>query len=72
MRDSIHKYFQVGTIQWMSHPKRDVLESIRTIAKDDFFDALEVCKFADDATRAQAKDILEQSHLKVCYGARGL
>lgn len=70
MRDSIHKYFQVGTIQWMSHPKRDVLDSIATIAKDDFFDALEVCKFADDETRAQAKNILEQSHLKICYGAQ--
>ncbi|BDF57400.1 xylose isomerase [Christensenellaceae bacterium] len=70
MRDSIHKYFQVGTIQWMSHPKRGVLDSIATIAKDDFFDALEVCKFADDETRAQAKNILEQSHLKVCYGAQ--
>ncbi|MDO5111590.1 MAG: sugar phosphate isomerase/epimerase [Clostridia bacterium] len=70
MRESIHTYFQVGTIQWMSHPKRDVLESIRTIAKDDFFDALEVCKFKDDETRSAAKEILAQSHLKVCYGAQ--
>ena len=40
MKDSIHKYFQVGTIQWMIHPKRDVIESIRQIASDDFFDAI--------------------------------
>lgn len=34
MRDSIHKYFQIGTIQWMSHPPADyeVLDSIKTIA----------------------------------------
>ena len=29
MKDSIHKYFQIRTIQWMSHPPADyeVLES---------------------------------------------
>jgi len=70
MRDSIHKYFQVGTIQWMSHPTYDVLDSIKRIACDDFFDALEVCKIPDDEKRAQAKKMLDQSHLKVCYGAQ--
>jgi len=70
MKDSIHKYFQVGTIQWMSHPTYDVLNSIKRIACDDFFDALEVCKIADDEKRAQAKKMLDQSHLKVCYGAQ--
>lgn len=70
MRDSIHKFFQIGTIQWMSHPKHDVLESIKTIASDDFFDAIEISKFNDDETRIKAKKMLEQSHLKVCYGAQ--
>lgn len=70
MRDSIHKYFQVGTIQWMSHPGYDVLDSLKKIASDDFFDAVEICKFADDDTRTKAKRLLEQSHLKVCYGAQ--
>jgi len=70
MKDSIHKYFQVGTIQWMSHPTYDVLDSIKRIACDDFFDALEVCKIEDNEKRAQAKKMLEQSHLKVCYGAQ--
>lgn len=70
MRDSIHKYFQVGTIQWMSHPTYDVLDSIRRIACDDFFDALEITRMADDSVREQAKKILDQSHLKVCYGAQ--
>lgn len=72
MKDSIHKYFYVGTIQWMSHPpaKYPVLESIKTIACDDFFDALEVTRFADDATRKAAREMLEQAHMKVCYGAQ--
>lgn len=70
MRDSIHKYFQIGTIQWMSHPTYEVLDSIKRIACDDFFDALEITKIADDKTREQAKDMLAQSHLKICYGAQ--
>ena len=70
MRDSIHKYFQVGTIQWMSHPTYDVLDSIRRIACDDFFDAIEITRFSDDETREKAQKLLKQSHLKVCYGAQ--
>ena len=42
MRESIHKYFKVGTIQWMSYPKRDAMESLKAICKDDFFDAIEL------------------------------
>jgi sugar phosphate isomerase/epimerase len=72
MKDSIHKYFQVGTIQWMSHPpaQYELLDSLKTIACDDFFDAIELTQIKDDKTREAAKHILEQSHLKVCYGAQ--
>ena len=42
MKESIHKYFQVGTIQWMSYPQRDPMESLKAICKDDFFDAIEL------------------------------
>ncbi|MEY8356002.1 TIM barrel protein [Lachnospiraceae bacterium 54-53] len=72
MKDSIHKYFKIGTIQWMSHPPNQypVLDSIKTICCDDFFDALEVMQFKSDEERLAAKEILEQSHMKVCYGAQ--
>jgi sugar phosphate isomerase/epimerase len=70
MRESIHKYFQVGTIQWMSHPNYDVIDSIRKIAGDEYFDAIEITQFKDDEVRAQAKALLQTSHLKVCYGAQ--
>ena len=72
MKDSIHKYFQIGTIQWMSHPPVDyeVLSSIKTIGCDDYFDALEVTQFQDDETRRKAKEMLEQAHMRVCYGAQ--
>lgn len=72
MKDPIQKYFQVGTIQWMSHPpvNYDLLDSIKTIAVDEYFSAIEVTKVADDETRKKVKRLLEQSHLKVCYGAQ--
>lgn len=70
MKDSIHKYFQVGTIRWMSFPRLGVLESIKRIASDDYFDAIEITKCKDDEEREAVKKLLEQSHLKVCYGAQ--
>lgn len=72
MKDTIQKYFQIGTIQWMSHPPVNypLLESVKSLACDPYFTALEVTKVADDGTRAAMKKILEQSHMKVCYGAQ--
>ena len=68
MEDPIHKYFQVGTIQWMSYPQRDPMESLKAICKDDFFDAIELKGYGDK--NEEAKKLLEQSHLKICYGAQ--
>ena len=72
MKDSIHKYFQIGTIQWMSHPPADyeVLESIKTICCDDYFDVLGVTQMKDEAVREKARKMLEQAHIRVCYGAQ--
>ena len=72
MKESIHKYFQIGTIQWMSHPPADyeVLESIKTICCDDYFDVLEVTQMKDEAVREKARKMLEQAHMRVCYGAQ--
>ena len=72
MKDSIHKYFQIGTIQWMSHPPADyeVLESIKTICCDDYFDVLEVTQMKDEAVREKARKMLGQAHMRVCCGAQ--
>ena len=45
MRESIHKYFQVGTIRWMSFPNRSVVDQVKRIAVDDYFDAIEVTMY---------------------------
>jgi len=46
------------------------LDSIKCIASDDYFDAIKVGAFKDSDTRDKAKRMLEQSHLKVCYGGQ--
>lgn len=68
MTESIHRYFQIGTIQWMSYPQRDPMDSLKAICSDDFFDAIELKGFGKDNEKAKA--LLDQSHLKVCYGAQ--
>lgn len=70
MREPIEKYFQLGTITWMSYPGIAQADVLRKIAADDFFSAVEVCKCPDDASRQECRDILAQSHMKVCYGAQ--
>lgn len=72
MKESIHKYFQVGTILWMSYPPErcGFLEPLRKICCDDFFDAVEITQTEDASERKKAKELLAQSHLKVCYGAQ--
>lgn len=72
MKESIHKYFQLGTILWMSYPPDTCgfLEPLKKVCADDFFDAVEITRVASDEDRKQAKKLLEQSHLKVCYGAQ--
>lgn len=72
MKDPIQKYFQVGTIQWMSHPpvSYHLLDSIKTIATDEYFSAVEITRIPDEETREKVKHLLAQSHMKVCYGAQ--
>ena len=68
MKESIHQYFQVGTILWMSWPKTEPMEALRRVARDDFFDAIELKSFGE--RNEEAREILRQSHMKVCYGAQ--
>lgn len=39
-------------------------------ACDEYFNAIEITKIADNEVREKVKKMLEQSHLKVCYGAQ--
>ena len=70
MKESIHKYFKVGTIQWMSFPKSDPKDSLLAICRDDYFDAIEIKGYGSPEADAEMKKLLDQSHLKVCFGAQ--
>ena len=72
MKDPIQKYFQVGTIQRMTHPPVNypILDSVKTICCDEYFNALEITHIEDQETKDKVRDMLAQSHMKVCYGAQ--
>lgn len=72
MKDAIQKYFHIGTIQWMSYPPNayNTADSLKKILCDDYFGAVEITQIQDEQEREKAKKMLEQSHIKVCYGAQ--
>ncbi|MBU9726414.1 sugar phosphate isomerase/epimerase family protein [Diplocloster modestus] len=67
-RESLHQYFHIGTLQWMSYPGMAAVDAVRKIAADDYFDAVEISPVSE-AEREEVKKLLEQSHLAVSYGA---
>ena len=70
MKESIHRYFRVGVIQWMSYPRLDPMESLKKICRDDYFDAVEVKGWGGIACDGEGKQLLDQSHMTVCFGAQ--
>jgi len=74
MNESIHKYMKVGLIHFMAYPQTmkgegPVVETIKSIARDDYFDAIEIAWIKDQAASDQVKKILDTSHMTVAYGA---
>jgi len=75
MQDSMYKFMKVGLIHFMAYPQvmkgeGPILETLRKIAEDDFFTAVEVSWIKDAKVREKAKKLLEVSHLTVAYGAQ--
>ncbi|MFA9381201.1 MAG: sugar phosphate isomerase/epimerase family protein [Acetanaerobacterium sp.] len=76
MKESIHKYLKIGLISFMAYPSTirgdspEAYEVIKKIACDDYFDAIEVNWTKDPAQREKIKNLLDVSHLTVCYGAQ--
>lgn len=75
MNESLYKYMKVGLVHFMAFPSTmrgggPVVETIRSLALDDYFNAIEITTIADKQERAQVKQILETSHMAVAYGAQ--
>ena len=71
---TIHRYMKVGLIHFMAYPatmkgEGPILETLRTIALDPFFDAVEITWIKDPVLRARARGILATSHMDVRFGA---
>lgn len=74
MQESIHKYAKVGLIHFMAYPSTvsgegPIEETVKQIAIDDYFDAVEITKINDKNVRKRVKKIIDTSHLTVAYSA---
>jgi len=54
----------------MSYPFADPMDSLLQICRDDFFDAIEIKGYGSAELNDKAKKLLDQSHMKVCFGAQ--
>lgn len=72
MLESIHSYFRIGLIAAMAFPDFgvDSVGVVREIARDPYFDAIELNPIQDSMQRQAAADLLRQSHMTVCCGAQ--
>lgn len=75
MNESMHKYMKVGLIHFMAYPsvikgEGPIEETLKKIALDDYFDAVEVTWIKDKAVRERVRKIIETSHLEVAYGGQ--
>lgn len=75
MNESMNKYMKVGLIHFMAYPncikgEGPIEETIRKIALDDYFDAIEITWIKDKEVRERAKKIIDTSHMTVGYGAQ--
>ena len=75
MTESMHKYMKVGLIHFMAYPETmrgegPIEETVKKIAVDDYFDAIEITWIKDAAVRAKVKAMLDSSHMTVAYGGQ--
>jgi sugar phosphate isomerase/epimerase len=75
MNEPISKYMKVGLIHFMAYPSTirgegPILETIRKIAVDDYFSAIEITTIKDAEVRKKVKQMLETSHMRIAYGGQ--
>ena len=75
MNEQIKNYIKVGLIHFMAYPNTmngegPIEETVKRIAEDDYFDAVEITWIKDDAVRSSVKNMIDTSALDVYYGAQ--
>lgn len=72
---TLRKDAKIGLIHFMAYPqviKGDgpVVETLRKILVDDYFDLVEVTRVNDPGTAREVASMLKQSHISVAFGAQ--
>lgn len=75
MNESLHKYMKVGLVHFMAFPdtirgEGPVYETVKKVATDEYFTAIEITTVKDKNERQKVKKILETSHMSVAYGGQ--
>jgi len=75
MQESWHRYLRLGIVHFMAFPsvlrgEGPFVDTLRQIAQDEFFTAVEAGWVHSDAERAAAAALLRESHLSVGFGAQ--
>ncbi|MEM5817131.1 MAG: TIM barrel protein [Desulfitobacterium hafniense] len=72
MNESFRKYMKVGLVHFMAYPSTSkgegpILETLRRIAMDEYFEVVEMTWIKDPAVRKKARQIIKTSHMEFSY-----
>lgn len=75
MDKAMRRYMKVGIILHMAYNglaagEGPILETLKKIVIDDYFEAVEITQIKDDAVRKAAKEMIECGHMSVAYGGQ--
>ena len=71
----LRKHAKIGLIHFMAYPEvmrgdGPILETLRKILADDYFDAVEVTRINDGAVAREAAKMIAEAHATVAFGAQ--
>ena len=75
MKESLQSYMKVGIVHFMAFPEAmkgegNILETVKKIANDDFFSAIEITSIKDAAQREAVGKFLKDARMAVGFGGQ--
>lgn len=75
MNEPLSKFMKVGLVHFMAYPatikgEGPIEETIKKLALDEYFHAIEITTIKDKGVRQRVKKMLDTSHMTVAYGAQ--
>ena len=75
MNEPLKKYMKVGLIHFMAYPETmkgegPILETLKKIVTDNYFDIVEVTWIKDKSVREKAAKMIKSGHMSVAYGSQ--